>query len=95
MPYVVWRDHALQFRRRYPKLVELGAPKFLRLSLRTEFIPEAMKQAAALIAIMQRVEDEVVSQCVVRLLSCWSGKWSATPLRPLRQGTLGAASRRS
>lgn len=56
-PYLWRRGGVFQFRRRLPKRpVDLGAPEFLSLSLRTNLLPEAMKRAAALIAATERAE---------------------------------------
>jgi hypothetical protein len=69
-PYLWRRGGVFQFRRRLPKrLVDLGAPEFLSLSLRTNLLPEAMKRAAALIAAMERAEIEIMSQCAVQELT--------------------------
>jgi hypothetical protein len=64
------RDHlAFNFRRRWPaRLVRLGLPGFLRSSLRTDVLSEAMTRAAALIAAMERVEARLMSECVTRLV---------------------------
>jgi hypothetical protein len=69
-PYLWRRGGVFQFRRRLPKrLVDLGAPEFLSLSLRTNLLPEAMKRAAALIAAKERAEIEIMSQCAVQELT--------------------------
>lgn len=69
-PYLWRRGGVFQFRRRLPKrLVDLGAPEFLSLSLRTHLLPEAMKRAAALIAAMERAEIEIMSPCAVQELT--------------------------
>jgi hypothetical protein len=47
------------------KIVEKGAPSFLCLSLRTQVLPEAMKRAAALLAAMERIEQQVMAQSAV------------------------------
>jgi hypothetical protein len=69
-PYLWRRGGVFQFRRRLPKrLVDLGAPESLPLSLRTRLLPEAMKRAAALIAAMERAEIGIMSQCAVQELT--------------------------
>jgi hypothetical protein len=64
------RDHlTFNFRRRWPAaLVKIGLPAFLRASLRTEVLPEAMTRAARLIAAMDGVEARLMSECVTRLV---------------------------
>jgi hypothetical protein len=62
------RDHlTFNFRRRWPaRLVRLGLPGFLRASLRTDVLSEAMTRTAALIAAMEQAEAKMMSECVTR-----------------------------
>jgi hypothetical protein len=64
------RDHlTFNFRRRWPAaLVKIGLPAFLRASLRTDVLHEAMTRAARLIAAMEQVEARLMSECVTRLV---------------------------
>ncbi|SEA50701.1 Phage integrase family protein [Rubrimonas cliftonensis] len=48
--------------------MEIGAPTFLRISLRTELLLEAMTRATALTAAMELAESRVMSECVTRLV---------------------------
>lgn len=48
-------------------LVEKGAPRLLRVPLRTEVLLEVMARATALTAAMEPAESKVMSACVARL----------------------------
>lgn len=67
VPHVRLRGGVFPFRRRFPKNAgELGAQQLPCLPLRTQFIPEALKRAAAFFTTMEVIEAESMSTGPVR-----------------------------